>query len=835
MTGLEKRSEAKRRLLEKFLRGEVARQNWEVPIEPHAPGISAPLAPGQYLIWLSSQMTAADPIYNAPITIHRRGPLDRETLQRTFDEFVRRHEILRTTFTSVEGEVVQAVHQQLRISIPFVDLSMLPPEAREQEAKRLAEADACRPFDTAMGPLCRMRLVQLEPEYHRLYLTVHHLIFDGVSIYNVLLPEVSAIYEAFAAGKPSPLPEPRYQYSDFALWQKRMLDNDSVTRQINFWRGELAGELPDLRLAADRPHPSMHSYRGASKTFALPAELTGAVRAAAGREGVSQYMFFLAAFKTLLHGYSQQEDIMIGGVSGARRRPEFQKLMGNFSNFLVLRTKPAAQATFREYLTQVKDTVLGALANGDVPIDQVIREVDPSRKCAWKPFFQVIFSMEPLAAEVPSQDWHITQMDIDTGFTKFELYFEIDERVDGLFARFVYSTELFNPWTIERMTSDWLKLLEAVAANPSARLCDLAVSSLPCVASSPDSSQMDKTVGSPAPRNEIERKLAAIWQSVLNTGPIGREDNFFDLGGHSFQVAKLLRKIEVEFGSRLSMSAMFEAPTISRLAELLGGASSIARLSQTSTLQSAGTLEPLFWVYGGPLVRPLANSLGANRPFLGVDLDRDMDGLSDATFSEFAARLMRTIRERQPHGPYFVGGWCISGLLAYEVASQLLGAGEEVGLVVMLDAPNPSHYFRISKFHMLGSKAVYHAKRLLRTELREIVSFTRMRMKGFLTQLSADDSELENPFQRALHRAVRTYRPRPLGARVLAVQPLERPGFWNLRESWATHIAQGSLEVRDVPGDHETMLAEPNVTAVASAIWENLPDKVAPIRRVATG
>ena len=995
MAAPEQRSDAKQRLLEKFLRGEMARQTWDAPIEPRAPGVAAPLAPGQHLIWLSAQMTASEPIYNAPITIHHRGPFDLEILRRAFSELTRRHEILRTTFASVDGEVVQAVHDDIKIQIPFLDLSALSEASREQEANQEAVADALRLFDLGVGPLVRARLVKLEPEYHRVYLTVHHAIFDGVSIYNVLLPELAAIYEAFAADEPSPLPEPRYQYSDFALWQKRMLDNDSVSRQIEYWRGQLAGELPDLQLPSDRPRPAAHSYRGSMKKFALPAELTAALRTAAGAEGVTLYMFLLAAFKTLLHRYSGQSDVMVGGVSGARRRPEFQKLIGNFSNFFALRTHPAPEATFREYLAQVKDTVLGAMANGDVPLDQVIREVQPRRESARRPFFQVTFSMEPLSAEPPRPNWYVTQMDTVTGYTKFDLYFEIDERPTGLFARFDYSTDLFDRSTMDRMASHWLTLLRAAIESPEAKLCDLALISaeeeqllrspvdntyvldmhrhlapagLPgelyitgegvpvdaehfiphpfqtngklfrtgelarrrpdgtlerlgriadqikvrgfsinpgaieaalldhpevhaaAVRMWPDESgnpaivayvagdlpkedlprflqpklpdymiparfvaldalpltpdgKVDRSslpppaidpaaARSTAPRNEMERKLVAIWESVLGVESVGIEDNFFDLGGYSFQVAKLLRKIEVEFGARLSMAALFEAPTVAHLAEVLGKSSKVAHMSRIVNLQSAGMLEPLFWIYGGPLFRSLAQSLGAERPFLGVGMETNSgEDFSQLTFVEHASRLVEIIRARQPHGPYYLGGWCSSGLLAYEMASQLIDAGEKVGTVVMLDAPNPAHYFKISKHRLLASKATYHLRRLTRANIGEMFPYAWNRTRGLVKHLFERRSEVDQAFQLSPDIAIMGYDPQPIQARVLVYQPADRPAVWDLRKSWAPHLHHANFEVHDVPGNHLSMFEEPHVGGLAENIKKNLRGNVVEIRR----
>jgi thioesterase domain-containing protein len=297
-------------------------------------------------------------------------------------------------------------------------------------------------------------------------------------------------------------------------------------------------------------------------------------------------------------------------------------------------------------------------------------------------------------------------------------------------------------------------------------------------------------------------------------------------------VAKLLRRIEVEFGARLPMAAVFEAPTISRLAELLGDRSSIARVPRVSNLQPAGTLEPLFWIYGGPIVRSLAANLGTQRPFLGVGLEQgENEDLAGCTFSEIAARLRCKIRAQQPHGPYHLGGWCISGLLAYEIASQLIDEGEKVGLVSMVDAVNPAHYFKIPKYRLLASKAAYHMKRLLRTEIGDAFSYAWQRTQGLAKQLFVGRVEPGSPFIAALNAAAIAYRPKPIPARVLAVQSVDRPEIWDLRESWSDYIQLGNLDVRDVPGDHLTMFEEPNVRNLARCITKSLRNNVVEIRR----
>ena len=342
---------------------------------------------------------------------------------------------------------------------------------------------------------------------------------------------------------------------------------------------------------------------------------------------------------------------------------------------------------------------------------------------------------------------------------------------------------------------------------------------------------MAEKVAGTEPRNEAERKLASIWQALLQIRTVGIEDNFFDLGGHSLLVAKLLRQIEIEFGHRLSMAAVFEAPTIARLAEVLGDASSIARMPGTINLQPAGAREPLFWIQGGPLFRPLAANLDLNRPFLGVDFDETEKDLPLATLPEFAACLVRKIRAAQPHGPYHVGGWCVAGLLAYEVASQLLDAGQEVSLVVMLDAVNPIHFCAIPKVRMMASKAAFHVRQMLRTRIGDVLPYLFKRTKGFVTEAANRAPEQATQFDLKLLAAAIAYRPKPIKARVLALQPAERPHARDLEQSWAAYLKHGNIEVRDVPGHHLTMFEEPHVKTLARCIKNKLRDNVVEIRR----
>jgi hypothetical protein len=254
------------------------------------PGTTAPVSFAQQQLWLHAQLAPDVPLYNEPVTIHHAGVLDVGALERAFTEIVRRHEAWRTTFAVVDGEVCQVIQPPPAITLPVVDLRSRPAEEREREAIRLATEDAQRPLDLERGPLLRPTLVWLTDTEHRLFLTLHHIIFDGVALYRVFLPELATLYEAFAAGRPSPLAEPPIQYADFAHWQRASEPGHAAwARQLAYWRHALA-DAPTLQLPTDRPRPAVQSVRGAMEKLAFSPTTSEALRALAARERATLYM-----------------------------------------------------------------------------------------------------------------------------------------------------------------------------------------------------------------------------------------------------------------------------------------------------------------------------------------------------------------------------------------------------------------------------------------------------------------------------------------------------------------------------------------------------------------
>ena len=469
-------SDAKRILLQKYLSGNAAipRQD-QTHITPRPRGNTAPLSLTQEQVWLHGQVTPAEvPVYNETLTIRRTGPLDLAALERTLAEIIRRHEIWRTTFELREGQAVQVIHAaEAGFRLPLVDLREIPEFEREREAVRIAREVARAPFDLKEGPLLRAMLVRLGESDHRLFLTFHQLIFDGVTAYQVFLPEMDAIYSAFSRNQSSSLPEPGIQYADYAIWQRELPKLEVIAKQLAYWEKKLAGELPVLAWPSDRFRPVLQTYRGEIETAVMSKELLQNLKTLAQEQRVSIFMILVAGLASVLHRYTGQTDIILGAPTAGRALPELEKMPGCFVNVLSLRIDVAGDPTFQELLARVRETVLGALSNSDIPLTKLVEAIRPTLDPSRNPFFQVAISVEP---PIPTVDggWSAAQSDIPTGASKLDLYIDVDERTEGIVGPVTYNPDVFEADMISRLIQHWRTLLEGAAANPG-----LAVSKLP--------------------------------------------------------------------------------------------------------------------------------------------------------------------------------------------------------------------------------------------------------------------------------------------------------------------------------------------------------------------
>ncbi len=439
------------------------------------PGSTAPLSKAQQQIWLHAQLVPEIPLYNEPVTFHHRGPLDFAALRSALSEIVNRHQTWRTTFPVVDGEAAQVVQPPGPVRIEVADLRQLSEAEKNLEAGKLAVLDSMRPFSLSHGPLFRALLVHLSDSEQKFFLTLHHIIFDGYSIYRILLPELSALYEAFAGGEPSPLLPVAFQYADYARQEEKWLQaGGRLQSQLGYWRKQLSGSIPLLSLPADRPRPPVQTFRGGIIPLALSDRASEGLRILSRREGATLFMSLVAAFAVLLHRYCASEDVVVGTVSSGRKRSELEGLLGYFLNPIALRNDLSGNPTFRELLHRVRNTVLDALCNDDAPFMEVVSALHPTRSLSFHPIFQVLLTLEP-PLPTSHSEWSVslTQPEADTGFSKFDLCMELDDRRTGIVGRIKYNADLFEESTIQRMAAHFSTLVEGVLAHPDQRISRL--------------------------------------------------------------------------------------------------------------------------------------------------------------------------------------------------------------------------------------------------------------------------------------------------------------------------------------------------------------------------
>ncbi|GMU03297.1 hypothetical protein KH5H1_74190 [Corallococcus caeni] len=475
MSDLSKRLAAlppeKRALLSRQLKNKTeSPRGPAVPRRP--PNVAVPLSFAQQRLWFLDQLEPDSPLYNVPTNVRLTGKLDAEVLRRSLNEIVRRHEVLRTTFTpqSQDGRAVQVIAPALSLALPVVDLQDLPRAEQDAAVERHALAEARHVFALQKGPLVRATLLRLAEREHVLLLNMHHIISDGWSM-GVMLQEMGTLYASLAAGRASVLPELPVQYADYSVWQREWLSGEEYAKQAAYWKARLSGSLPVLELPTDRPRPAVQSFRGAHHLFHLDAPLTTALKDVSRQEGVTLFMTMLAAFKLLLHRYNGQVDLLVGTPIANRTQPELEGLIGYFANTLVLRTSLDGDPSFRAFLKQVEDVCLGAYAHQDLPFDQLVELIQPERSLSHMPLFQVMFVFrndpsKPLALP----ELTMAPMEVESGTSKFDLTLYLMEVEGRLQVSLEYSTDLFDAATIHRMEGHFRTLLASLAADPGQRL-----------------------------------------------------------------------------------------------------------------------------------------------------------------------------------------------------------------------------------------------------------------------------------------------------------------------------------------------------------------------------
>jgi len=484
-----------------------------------------PLSFPQQRLWFIDQLVPGSTAYNIPIAVALHGPLNLGALEAALDEVVRRHGSLRTTFSSRQGQPVQAVASLMPWSLPTVDLWGLAPGTASREASRIRHREAERAFDLEHGPVFRGFALRLRSEEHHVLLSMHHIVSDGWSV-GILVEEISALYQAFSAGRPTPLSPLSLQYVDFARWQRDWLSEERLDRQVEFWREALKGAPRTLDLPLDRPRPRLQSQEGGVVERHLPLSLLEALKEAGRHQGATLFMTLLAGYSLLLGRLADRREVVVGTPVSGRVRGEVEGLIGFFINTLLLRCNlSAARATveasdqavdaapggpgrtFGDLLRSLRSASLDAFDHQDLPFETLVDALEPERDLGREPFLQCVLVLQNgprPRLRLP----HVEAEALDAGFTpaKFELTLEARESEEGLVVTFIYSQALFDATTIRRFAGSFEALLTAAVTNPESSLSTFSLLSR-------------------AQRHQLRQE----WSSATSLEPAGKPQTFHAL------------------------------------------------------------------------------------------------------------------------------------------------------------------------------------------------------------------------------------------------------------------------------------------------------------------
>ncbi len=437
---------------------------------------AAPLSVAEEALWLRSLLAPDKIPYNETISLRKHGALDLPALRAAFNEIVRRHEAWRTRFDVVDGAAVQIVEPPARYELPLTDLSDLSEDEAERHAVELVARVSRVPYDLRRGSLLRPRLIRFPGDHHRLYLAMHHVIFDGVSVTRVILPELVALYNASVAGEPSPLPAPPTRYVDYAEWEHAWISGARTARRMEHWRSRLS-RLPSAAFPLDHPRPASPGFRGGAVGIHVAADTVGLLRRTGQSHSSSLFQVLAATWALLLVRYSGGTDVVFAVAADLRQRPEFEMLVGYSLTTMPVRVDAAGDPTFAELVSRVRNDLLDGLDNV-LPFERIVRELGVDAGSTANPIYQTMIVLEP-STEPTDPSWSLHQIDSAmnraAGVCKLDLELQLDERADGhLDGQLIYDRELFDESTARRVVSNFELLLEAAANDSSRPISQLA-------------------------------------------------------------------------------------------------------------------------------------------------------------------------------------------------------------------------------------------------------------------------------------------------------------------------------------------------------------------------
>ncbi|WP_248746007.1 non-ribosomal peptide synthetase [Pseudomonas sp. MWU12-2037] len=808
-----------------------------------------PLSFSQQRLWFLDHLDhAAGAAYHLPTALRLTGTLDKAALHATLDRLVARHETLRTRFELVDGEPLQKIAPaDTRFPLAQEDLRELPSDERAATLVRLGQDSATQLFDLNQGPLLRGLLLQLADEEHVLLITLHHIVSDGWSN-SVLAHEVSVLYTAFSQGQKDPLPALALQYVDYAAWQRQSLDGPALQAQVDFWRQHLEGAPSLLNLPLDRPRPAIQSYAGGIVNCAFSPALSADLRAFSQAQGSTLFMVLLAGWSVLMSHLSGQNDVVVGTPVANRQRPELEPLIGFFANTLALRVASGADTRVAELLVRIKDLTLAAYSHQDLPFEQVVSALQPTRSMSHSPLFQVMLSLDntpPAPLQLPGLQ--VESLDSAHRTTQFDLSLSLVDTADHIGGSLQYASDLFDTATVEAIAGLFAKVLENLVAGAQQTIGQVLENTptLPRAAHAEAvpaavEAQPSEALPYEAPQGDTEIAIANLWKDLFKLENVSRHDDFFSLGGISLMAVQMASRLRKVLGKPIAVRDLFVEPTIAGFARTLDGQTRPGQHSNLVPVRRTGSQRPLFLVHplGGEVqyVRDLAPVLDPQVPLYGLAASGLVAGETPLfEVPAMAARYLAAIRQVQPQGPYRLAGWSAGGLIAYEMARQLQAGGEQLEFLGIIDAsarPAPAAPESLSEGQFLMAWLPGQVDPDVRRQLTELAQEEAIEaMLALCMSHRLLPEELPQDVDAGLlrsHLAVAYATRLAVGAYVSPATPLKVTLFTaSGQERSDPLLGWGALlgtppSVTALPGTHNTLVKAPYVSALGQAISQAL-------------
>jgi thioesterase domain-containing protein len=828
-----------------------------------------PATQGQIRFWSLDQMHPGNPALNMPLMWQCRGELNVDLLAMAFTQAVRRHEMLRTTFAMVDGNLAQIIGRPYAVPVPVKDLQHLPDAVPSPEAGKLVREHAAYRMDLRNGPLLALKLLKFAPQHHLLLVTMHHIICDGISL-GILLRDVAVLYEALVEGTQPHLPELAIQFADFAVWQEEWRKSAAAKASLNFWRETLGKDFSGIELPHDASPEAVSdiptdSESGDIETLLISSELTAAAHQLCRDQNVTLNILLFSVFCALLHRVTGQRDLVVGSPC-ANRNEDTEELIGLFMNIQVLRVQVEQGETFRTLLTKVQDWTLSAYENQELPFEELIYD---SHFLHRNTSFEIpIFFLYQKSFMVTQQvaGLEIVPLRSMSPGAVFEWMFAIVDRIEeGPRLQLEYNPNYFRSTTIQRYLRSFIALLESAVRDPSAQLEGMAPTDELLLSGLSERRKVDRNgqrvlntkrldentetivKGGDRPyftNDPVETQLLLLWRSMLGVESIGGDTNVFSLGVSSLSILRLVTRINSLYSMGFGLASLIAAPTVKMVAELVRRRYAPNTATSLVPIQPVGTKPPLYIVHGagGNVVNfyGLTTRIGADRPVYGVQaqaLEADQPALY--RIEEMAAHYLKEIRRVQPKGPYHILGYSFGGTVVLEMAHQLHAAGERVGLLGMLDTRASTSVRRISG--PVSDKASNDE----RGEQSRLIGYVHRNMdqktgKAWWNFFVQDLKERKPRYVTALAAKVfskipvslketyeinsfaqRNYRKKPFPGRLTLFRASKQDKGIPPDNGWGPIFLKG-IEIHEIPGDHWQVLSEPGIDVLAKSIGDCL-------------